>query len=90
MPKVQGEFEMNSYLIHIAMDKKEWNYILESLENGKEPSDESIFGKIKSAFKEFDWEGGFNCSNVEFRAGDEDDYPGLWICLIPSLSLKMN
>ena len=41
--------------------------------------DSGIFGQVKSAFKQFDWEGGFNSSNVEFRAGDED-YSGLWIC----------
>ena len=40
----------------------------------------SLIDEVKSAFKEFDWEGGFNSSNVEFRAGDENDYPGLWIC----------
>ena len=39
----------------------------------------SLIDEVKSAFKEFDWEGGFNSSNVEFRAGDED-YSGLWIC----------
>jgi len=73
------EGDMNSYLLHVSMSEKEWNHILESLEKGKEPSDESIFGQVKSAFKQFDWEGGFNSSNVEFRAGDED-YSGLWIC----------
>ena len=62
---------MNKYLITIGIDLDELNHILECVENKKNPKDESMFIKIKNAWKDTAGSPFVEINNTDFRL-DQD------------------